>query len=242
MSKPASKSLIGAFILGGLLLAIATVVLLGGGRFLTKRTKFTAYFQGNVRGLQIGSPVTFKGVPIGQVTDIDLQIDQNSLSYTLPVEFEIDRSKLHGVKGVGAYHYLDALIEKGLRAQLQAVSFVTGQLVVSLEFFPGSPATLVGGENARYPEIPTVPTDLEEFQRRLSELPLEEIARSFNHTLAGVDHLVNSPAARGLSTQSSKALEDFERLLHSLNSLADYLSRHPEALIRGKEPSKGDKK
>ena len=65
MSKPASKALIGAFVLGALALAIATAMILGSGALFSRRIKFDVYFTGSVKGLQVGSPVMFKGVPIG---------------------------------------------------------------------------------------------------------------------------------------------------------------------------------
>jgi len=55
---------------------------------------------------------------------------------------------------------VDLLIDRGLRAQLQMQSLVTGQLLVALDFYPDKPINLVGGET-EYQEMPTIPSTIE---------------------------------------------------------------------------------
>jgi paraquat-inducible protein B len=107
------------------------------------------------------------------------------------------------------------LIEKGLRAQLQPQSIITGQLMVDLDFHPNTPIRLVGLEK-RYPEIPTIPSGLEQLTRRLEELPLNEIADRLNETLAGMSKLVNS---RDLQA----SIGSLNRLLNNTDALVKHL-------------------
>jgi paraquat-inducible protein B len=67
MSKPANKTLIGAFVVGAVALAVAAIVLFGSGRFFKDMDQWVAIFPGSVKGLNVGSPVVFRGVQVGQV-------------------------------------------------------------------------------------------------------------------------------------------------------------------------------
>jgi paraquat-inducible protein B len=333
MSKQASKRLIGAFVLGALALVVAGIVVFGSDKFFRKVNKDVMYFEGSVKGLQNGAPVVFRGVQIGHVTNIVLEVNAKDLTAFVPVYTEIYPQKIVPIGENLSYdsRYLQTLIDKGLRAQLQLQSFVTGQLMVNLDFYPNTPIRLVGLEK-NYHEIPTIPSSLEQLTKTLGELPLREIADRLNETLAGINRLVNSrdlqasigslnqllkstdalvkhlntevgpiasdikgtsDAARatleqvektlrfdegapgeiassiketlsaandtlketrkaveninGIAVQNAnigyeigRTLEQIAELSSSIRILADYLERHPEALLRGKSPAKGE--
>lgn len=305
MSKQASKTLIGAFVLGALGLVVAGVVVFGSGKFFRKVDKAVMFFEGSVQGLQVGAPVVFRGVEIGHVTNIVLEVNAKDLTGDIPVYIDIYPHKVVPVGG-GSFdqRYRQALIEKGLRARLELQSFVTNQLLVNLDFYPNTPIRLVGLEK-EYPEIPTIPSGIEQLKKRIEQLPLTEIAGRLDEALAGINKLLNSrdlhasigslnqllkdtdvlaknlnakvehldleqiassiketlSAAQGTLNETRKAveningiaaqnanlgyeigrtLEQIAELSRSIRLLADYLERHPEALIRGKNPSKGE--
>ena len=75
MSKKVSKTAIGAFVLGAIVLLVAGVLVLGAGKFFTKEHVYVTYFDGSVKGLNVGSPVMFRGVKVGEVKDITLIAD-----------------------------------------------------------------------------------------------------------------------------------------------------------------------
>jgi paraquat-inducible protein B len=219
MSKQASKSLVGAFVLGAIFLVVAGIVVFGSGRFFTKVHKNVIFFEGSVAGLQIGAPIVFSGVQIGHVTDIVLKVNKRDLTAFIPVYIEIDQQKIGPIGEAHSYdqRFLQALIEKGLRAQLRLQSFVTGQLMVNLDFYPGTPIRLVGLEK-RYPEIPTIPSGLEQLRKRLEELPLKEIADRLNETLAGINRLVNSRDLQASIGSLNQLLKDGDALVKNLNT------------------------
>jgi paraquat-inducible protein B len=218
MSKQASKTLIGAFVLGALVLIVAGVVVFGSGKFFRK-VYDVMFFEGSVKGLQIGAPVMFRGVQIGHVTNIVLEVNAKDLTAFIPVYTEIYPQKLIPIGDNPNFdqRYLQTLIEKGLRAQLQLQSFVTGQLMVNLDFYPNTPIRLVGIEK-KYPEIPTIPSSLEQLTKRLEELPLKEIADRLNETLAGINRLVNSRDLQASIGSLNQLLENTDALVKNLNA------------------------
>jgi paraquat-inducible protein B len=265
MGKPANKTAVGAFVLGALAVAITSLLVVGSGKFSSKKSlKYEVYFAGSVKGLQVGAPVLFRGVRIGEVKSISLRMNAQDLSWVLPVELEVDPARFEVVGGQVQptdQSYLKSLIAKGLRAQLQPSSLLTGQLAVYLDFFPQGPARFVAPEGSNPPEIPSVRTEIEELAHRLQELPVQDIAAHLDRSLVGFSRLVESPdLAAGitsgreffdrankvldqnanLSHELSQTLQATEATMRSLQSLADYLSRHPESLIRGKHPVKGE--
>jgi len=264
MGKQANKTVIGTFVLIAFMLVVTAILVFGSGRFFKHTRKFVLYFEGSVKGLQVGAPVMFEGVKVGQVTDIILQFNPKDLSVFIPIYIEIDPTTIMVIGGSnsgGKIEYIQPLIEKGLKAQLQMQSFVTGQLMIHLDFWPEKPIKFIAARNKEYSEIPTVPTDLQDLTKKLGELPLKEILDELNGTLAGIEKIANSPKLHasldsldhvlkdidkvvmqydGLGFQANKTLEDVSRMSHSLRSLADYLERHPEALIKGKTLTNGE--
>src|SRR5271157_1759953 len=218
MSKQASRSLIGAFVRGALALAVAGVVVFGSGTFFRKVDRGVMFFEGSVAGLQIGAPVVFRGVQIGHVTDIVLEVNIRDLKAFIPVYTEIDPRKIVPTGGESYDRkYLEALINKGLRAQLQLQSFVTGQLMVSVDFHPNTPIRLVGLDTT-YPEIPTIPSDLERLRTKFEELPLKEIANRLNETLAAINRLVESRDMQASIISLNHLLKNTDVLVQNLTT------------------------
>ena len=89
MSKQVNKTLIGAFVVGAIALLVAALVIFGSGAFFKNRPKFVMYFDTSVKGLNVGSPVNFRGVPIGAVTDIQLLFNTEDLKLKIPVFIEL---------------------------------------------------------------------------------------------------------------------------------------------------------
>ena len=89
MAKQASKTLIGAFVLGAVVLIVSGLMVFGSGRFFTKTYAYVMYFEGSVKGLTVGAPVVFRGVKIGSVTDIVLLTDLKDMTVQIPVYIEV---------------------------------------------------------------------------------------------------------------------------------------------------------
>jgi paraquat-inducible protein B len=213
MSKPVSKTLIGIFILGAIALLVIAVAVLGSGKFFRGKFEAVCFFDGSVSGLNEGAPVVFRGVKIGSVKDIALRYNVKNFEFMIPVYIELDPKRLEalGPAPVKIGENLEALIGKGLRAQLEMQSILTGQLHVALDLLPDKPAKFVGAD-PRYPEIPTVSTPLQELARKIEKIPIERIFEKLLHAVEGVEGVVNSPELKEAIRSISVALEDVRKL------------------------------
>jgi paraquat-inducible protein B len=219
MSKPANKTLIGIFVLGAITLLVIAVVVLGSGKFFRKTFKAVCFFEGSVGGLSVGAPVVFNGVRIGEVTDVILRYNTTDLTTTIPVYIEVDPQRVTtlGPRPTSFEENLKLLIDHGLRARLELESIVTGQLQVSLSYYPDRPAKLVGADQ-KYPEIPTIPTPVQEIAKRIEQLPLEETIKDIAAAVKGISRVVNSPEITKTVQAVSSAAEEAKGLMRSLKS------------------------
>ncbi len=225
MSKQANRAAIGAFVLGAVALVIVGILIFGGGRFLTKQVKFIMYFEGSVTGLSLGAPVVFKGVNIGKVSDIALKYDEKQNTFRIPVTVEIEPDRMPGISNGGrltVVKTLQALVAKGLRAQLELQSLVTGQLMVELDFHPEETARL-GGTETGCPEIPTVPSYWEMVSRTLKKIPFEELFTKLALALEGIERTVNQP-------EISESVRNLNKALTEIQQLVQKVDRHIEPI------------
>ena len=168
----ANPAVVGGFVVGAIALIVVGLLLFGGTGWFVQHNRYIAYFPGSVKGLQVGAPVDFRGVTIGEVTEIRVLYDPQKVSARIPVIMELDptRIEITGRQGVETQPQdVERLIEAGFRAQLQSQSLLTGLLFVNLDFYPDKPPRLVGGDEP-YPEIPTIPSDLEQLQQTAGDV------------------------------------------------------------------------
>lgn len=208
MPRRSNPTLIGAFVVGAAAIIVGAVMVIGSGRLFRNTHTFVCFFQGSVNGLEKGAPVKFRGVPIGTVADILLALPEHRGDPRVPVLVEIDWGKF-GELGVtqdvlAGPGLIGRLRGAGLRAQLQQQSFITGLLYIGLDFLPATRGDMVLGDQGPYPEIPTLPTKLEQAQAkieeifdRLNKIDFEALGRSISGVIEGLDTLVNSPDVKG---------------------------------------------
>ena len=158
----ANPTAIGMFLLGALIITVAGTAMLAGNTWFRNRTTFVSYFRESVNGLEAGAPVKFQGAPVGHVTRMVIQIDERDKTFQVPVEYEIDitrlRTQLHTFVDLAQQPVLERQIADGLRAQLQMESIVTGQLYVELTYRKDAPPPIREPRETLWPEIPTTPS------------------------------------------------------------------------------------
>lgn len=194
-----SPTVIGAFILGGLVLAVVAILAVGSAEFISPRTRAVAYFRGSVQGLGVGARVEFRGVPIGKVSEIKLEIDIRDQSAIIPVFMELNPHAASYIGGARKEEMtIESAVAKGLRATLAQQSFVTGQMLVELDLKPDTPGTLYRPNEGDLPEIPTIKSDIEQLKDVVTALPLRSIAISLDKAAAGINRLLESPELPGI--------------------------------------------
>lgn len=231
MSKKASTAMIGLFVLGAIGLALAGVVLFGSGKLFRPTVKYVMYFDGSVKGLSVGAPVVFRGVKIGSVTDIILQGNLQEMRFTVPVIAEVDLGRFQISKGdPEAIDYERDLLDKGLRAQLQTQSLVTGQLMIDIDFRPERPSRLIANVTD-YPQIPTIPSTVEEIAQKIEDLPIQQLIKRVNDLVGGLEQLVNSPEMQELPHVMSQAAAEARTLLKTIDDEVGLLSADARAVL-----------
>ncbi len=231
MSKQASKTVIGGFVVGALILVIAGVLVFGSGKFFKKTNTFVLYFEGSVSGLYVGAPVVFRGVKIGSVKSITLHADLKTLKAKIPVIIETQQGKIQVSEGPREpYRNLSRFIEKGLRAQLTTESLVTGNLMIELDFYPDKPVRVVKNIT-EYPVIPTIPSTFEQITKKLKTLPIEEIFTKLTSAIDGINKIVNSPEIKEIFNTIQLAVADARRLFQNADKQIDPLLTNAQGVL-----------
>jgi paraquat-inducible protein B len=223
MGRRANPTLIGAFIVGAVALIVISLLVFGRGQLFTETRTYVLYFDGSVKGLNVGAPVDFQGVKIGSVTDIRVQYLSRTNEFWTPVYIQIEADRVGEVRDRKGREepkqFLHSLIQHGLRARLETQSLVTGQLFVQLGFYPDSPIRLVGGDPDVL-EMPTIPTTLQQAQaaaqtilEKIQELPLDQLFANFLATVEGTNRLVNAPEVLALVRSLNDTMMEVQRLV-----------------------------
>ena len=217
--KQPSPTLIGVFVLGALALIVAAILFFGSGTLFKQRFPIVSYFHGSVAGLRVGAPVTFRGVPVGEVKSIGIRVDPDTMRSIIPVHMELvpDIVEVQGLPAATSVNPIPDLVERGLTARLVMQSFVTGQLQVELDFRPDAQASRLGSPS-EVPEIPTVPSPFYALAQQLESLDITAIVASLQRAAGSVESIFASPAL-------AKAIEDLPALLADLRGTVKTLER-----------------
>jgi paraquat-inducible protein B len=236
MNKKISPAMIGAFVLGAMALIVIAILVFGSGRLFRQTRNFVLYFDTSVNGLRVGAPVKLKGVEIGSVKDIRILVGQGMAGDKIPVIIEIDLKKLTRRGAADAAEVTvdpeamqKVIVDRGLRGQLDLESLVTGLLYVAIDFFPGTPINLVQkpGGGYDYPEIPTIPTSLEQAKgavtrviSKLEDIDFKELGANLQATLKGVNRTVNSPEIESVLRSLARIMPKVDEAVVNIRNLA----------------------
>ncbi len=246
MSKKTNPAAIGTFIVGAVVLLVAAVLLFGSADLFDSKEEFIAYFEDSVTGLEIGSPVKFKGVKIGEVTNILIRTpNQDRESDAIPVIFELNLTQLNelGVSEVdlGDDEGYRAQIEQGLVATLEPESLLTGLLFIELDYVAEPPGLVIPVQDRPAPgipekEIPTVSTgiaqlfdNLDAISTKLADLDYQGLFFQLSRVLETADETLSALDADAISDNLVDATSSLKELLGD-NNLRESLARLNESL------------
>ena len=227
--------LIGGFVIFALAMMIVGVLWLSGNTLFRKQQEAMIFYKSNVTGLYVGAPVTFRGVSVGQVEEIGIEVDRESLTALMPVRIKLAADALRFGRHKETPVDLPTLVQRGLRARLVAQSFVTGQKSIELDFVPNTPSTLVG--DGSKPEIPALAERFGALFDQVAELPLRDTVQeirdtvkelrdtlvSVQHTLEGAQTMLKNTAGElaQTGTESRVTLKAATDAIHAVQGQSD---------------------
>ena len=227
MVNKISPTFIGAFVVGAILCMVAGVLLFSSGKFFTEKVPFVLFFDSSVEGLNVGAPVIFRGVQVGQVTEISALADPQTFDVRIKVLINIVPGAIKaGTEGQRFQDQeprlvLEGFLRRGMRASLGMQSIVTGVLYIALDFYPGTPMKLLGLDPT-HPEVPTIPSDIDQFKATIQEvlgdlkkLPLEALFSEALGTLKRANTLLETPELKQTLVSLYDVVGAAERLLRN---------------------------
>ena len=254
MKRKRNTMYFGLFVLLALVILLMLLVSIGGRSLFTQQVKYTLYFDKSVKGLNIGSPIMFRGVRIGHVTTVQFsapkQMEDGTLYWPIEVGVEIDPRSLDIGKSESFKN--DSIMDKttrdsllifkgrqlvdqwlkrmvlnyGLCAQLESLSILTGQLYIQLDFLPGEEFTQAEREDLNRHIIPT---RISAFERMFLSLNRKEQTEIFNEAFTQISEFISSGKAK-------RTLDSIYSTAQNVNSIS---SSAREAIDNLKKDSKG---
>jgi len=225
---------LGAFILTGTALLVFMIVVLGAGQFFTRPVLLETYFNEAVNGLEVGSPVRFRGVKIGRVSSIDFvmgrytTLEQSNSRYVY-VECELSRADFLAGPKSSAQAELDKEVERGLRIRPVSQG-LTGTLNLSLDYFPpqsNPPLEVNWVPNNLY--VPSAPSTMNRIEAAIADASeaissldkedMEAILKSIRSVTENLSTFFAQADAKGIGEMLVRNLEQTERIFARLNTL-----------------------
>lgn len=217
--RKTQPAMVGLFVIGAAIIAIAGVLTFGGARWLEPSTKAVLFFEESVGGLSAGSGVNFRGVRIGEVERVTLEIDPDTADAMLPVYIRITPGGIFGdLSPDDLEDKLLTWVEKGLSGQLQSNNLLTGQLSISLDFRdgPDGAGKMRDRPTGGLQQIPVVPSQVEQFREAITEVDWRNMVSLVEETLMSVtgltdmlqDELVGTGESMERTAMAAEALVD----------------------------------
>lgn len=230
VSRQVNPKIIGAFVTAAIIICIMLILSFGSAKLFSKSTHYILFFEHSVNGLDVGSLVKYNGVPVGVVERILIRVEgQSRDSTSIPVIVRIDRSRLTNRLGISDEIFdpvfIHEMIERGLVAQLNVESFITGQLFVEFSLQPEQLESFVGhrnGDDYGMIEIPTlgspfckITEDVGNIIAKLTEFDFYRTYQAINAVLENLVIVLEGIDSEELSRSITAAADQITLLLSS---------------------------
>ncbi len=228
MTRKPNVVRIGLFAVLGLALLVAAVVVVFGARVFKPSERAVMFFSGSVYGLQVGSPVVFRGVRLGSVKSMD--VSSVGGRFAVPVEVELDSERLRTIHGPEVADPLAGLVQQGLSAQLATQSLLTGQLYVDLDL--RGAGQVAQRDAAGRTRIPTTLTRFQSLQQQLDGVDVSRMSKDLAETLAAARGLVAGPEIKQTLAELAQASAALARLAASMDKRLPGLADSAQGTLR----------
>ncbi|WP_257288268.1 MlaD family protein, partial [Endozoicomonas sp. SESOKO2] len=225
-----------------ILMALGLAMFVGQGSYSShSKERYELIYDSSVMGLNIGAPVTLRGVKIGEVTEIrtQLYVDKEELLNTVFIDIYPDM--VIGKGGKIPEDIVKQLVARGLAAKLKTQMLLTGSLYIEVDFYKASSRTIP--VSTQYPQLPTVPTDFETITQDLDKMnlpalitDLKSIAHNLN-TISGSQAFQQMPAnlnkafvqfgamSEGMAKSMSDIRDEFVPMAESMNQMSQAIEK-----------------
>ena len=230
MSEETRYRRLGVFVFAALALIVGVLFLLGGRSLFQSTFTFETYFNDSVAGLEIGSPLRFRGVPLGQVTEIlpswteyEWQVPSNKRRGYIVVRATISQNREWIAR---IRHEAGDMIKAGLRAQTQLAG-ITGQQYLGLDILdPVQYPPLPFDWKPRYVYVPAAPSltsqiiaNVQHFLANLDKLDVAALGRNLNALIENLNNKISEVPVAELSAEASAVLTDARTTINHLDGI-----------------------
>jgi len=217
---------IGIFVVLSFILFMIGISLFGGAKFFEKESLVIAYFDDSLKGLSVGAPVTYRGVSIGQVKEIQIQIVENGQSehkVIIPIIISLNGGQDLIIKGSEMQNeqevddFLASMCKQGLRAKLKTISLVTGKRYIDLAMYKDS-VPAYRDKSGKYLEIPTLPSDMLQAQKVIENMDFGKLYNKILGTFESLDSLSKSLSGALSADKTKELMNELLQITTNLNS------------------------
>jgi phospholipid/cholesterol/gamma-HCH transport system substrate-binding protein/paraquat-inducible protein B len=226
MSDEARYARVGAFVFGGIALAVVGALLIGGGALFRRPLIIETVFDESVQGLEVGSPVKLRGVRLGSVSSIGFVGDSYVLDDTpdavkqrnsVLVRMEIE-SRLDGLSSrVDQEESVRVQVEKGLRLRVTPLG-ITGTAFIQADYLDpkkNPPLQITWKPDHVY--VPSAPSTIsqlssaaERLMTRIDKLNVEKLLTNFDAVLASLNSALGEADVEGARKSVGELLTDLQ--------------------------------
>jgi paraquat-inducible protein B len=188
-----------------------------------------AYFPGSVAGLSAGSPVTYHGLTIGEVTRITLEYDPATDLLRTPVYLTLQPERIANseeARARGPLANAQFLVNHGMRLQITSSNLLTGSMQVAMDIFPSAAPAQVTVQDGVY-VLPTVGGTFSDLGKsvtaimnQLNKLPFDQIGASLTSLLNNANQLTSGPETKQAIRSLTATLQAAQSLVQNLNTEA----------------------
>lgn len=241
-----NKFRLGLFVLSGVFLLVLCIALLGLRDTFVKKARLVSYMNDSVQGLNEGAAVKYKGVPVGTVVDLSIQIEDKLIRVDMAVEIDSFTNKKQRNLGTVSsfYKFLEKEVQSGLRCTVE-YSGITGMRYIEMNYVGSTaphyrPDVLESGifylpsASSRITDIvKLVSTSLE----KIGKVDFDGISVKISDSLESLKALLTDPKLRNsidrlehLSSTFDKATSEFasvlteEKIREVVNNLNETIS------------------